>query len=233
MGESQVGAGGGGSRNHKAKGVCSPAGSSALPSKVVVPASETAWKCQCDLGHRDIGGHGWTGPWSSFISPQGPPFLGPAGPAEAWECVPMLDPHSAGKPALLTSHLDGNEGDAWVVCSTVNTRVTPPSTACGAPRRASYRLVALGAPCSQAEEAAHCGPAWFPFSWPPSPLRGQRCRPFSCWTLPRVKAYRTCWPQGEVPSHTLQAPLSTCFQSPQLSQGTGIREGEEIVRDLG
>lgn len=98
----------GGSRNQKAP----QPGDSALAPKGVVPPGENVWKGRRGLGHRDTGGHVGAGPWPSLISPQGPPFLGPAGPAEAWARVPMLDPHSAGKPALLTTHLDGNEGDA-------------------------------------------------------------------------------------------------------------------------
>ena len=132
-----------------------------------MPPSKNVWKCQRGLGHRDTGGHGWGGPWSSLISPQGPPFLCPAGTAEAWVCVPMLDPHSAGMPALITTHLDGNKGDACLggllSCQHQGNATQSPCTACRAPRPASHRLVALGAPCSQAEEAAHCGPAWIPF----------------------------------------------------------------------
>ena len=118
MGESQAGAGGGGLTKPESQRGCAPQpGDSAPPPKVVVAPGENVWKGQCGLGHRDTGGHVGAGSWSSLILPQGLPFLGPAGPAEAWACVPMLDPHSAGKPALLTTHLDRNEGDAWVVCS--------------------------------------------------------------------------------------------------------------------
>lgn len=116
-GSPRQGQGEGGSQNQKANVGVLPSRETALPPKVVVPPGENVWKGQRGLGHRDTGGHVGAGSWSSLILPQGPPFLGPAGPAEAWARVPMLDPHSAGKPALLTTHLDGNEGDAWVVCS--------------------------------------------------------------------------------------------------------------------
>ena len=166
-GSPRQGQGKGGSRNHKANVGVLQLGDSALPPQVVVPPSKNVWKCQRGLGHRDTGGHGWGGPWSSLISLQGPPFLCPAGTAEAWVCVPMLDPHSAGMPALITTHLDGNKGDACLggllSCQHQGNATQSPCTACRAPRPASHRLVALGAPCSQAEEAAHCGPAWIPF----------------------------------------------------------------------
>lgn len=128
VGESQVRAGGGGSRNHKAKvGV--------LPSLELCSALQGggAHKRECVEMPTRLRTQGHRGSWLDWALvllhlTTGTTIPGPSRPCRGLGvCVPMLDPHSAGKPALLTSHLDGNEGDAWVVCSTVNTRVTPPS----------------------------------------------------------------------------------------------------------